>query len=360
MGFSLMIYGANGYTGKLITELAVQKGWQPIVAGRNKKEITALAAKYNLNYDVVDLQQTEKLNDAVLMADVVLHCAGPFEDTAKPMLEACIKSGTHYVDITGEIGVFEMIAALDDKISSAGIMALPGAGFDVVPTDCLAAYLSSLMPDATHLQLGFMSVGGGVSKGTATTMLRNLGKGGAVRSNGKIINVPDAFKTKKIIFNRRPINCVTIPWGDVSTAYHSTSIPNIEVYFAVEKNVLSILQAKGFIKWLINRSFVKKLIQNSVINNISGPSAKERKKGKSLIWGEVSNENGATATAMLTTPESYSLTAMTALAVVEKIKNGNLKVGFQTPSMAYGADFILSIEGTSRKDLGLKRDIQIK
>jgi len=356
---NLMIYGANGYTGKLITELAVIRGMKPIVAGRNKVEIPELAAKFGLPYMIVDLDNKEALGDAALMADVVLHCAGPFVNTAKPMLEACMKFGTHYLDITGEIPVFEMIAAKNEAIKQAKIMAMPGVGFDVVPTDCLAAYLKKQLPSATHLTLAFAGLGGGISHGTASTLLLNIGKGGAVRLDGKITPVPDAFKVKFIDFGGKTIQTMTIPWGDVSTAFYSTGIPNIEVYTGVSNMILRGTQLLQSMKWLLQRKMVKRFLQARIDNLSEGPSAQQRAKGRSLVWGQVTDEKGNSVTARLKTPEGYTLTALTAMNIVEKVLKGNAPIGFQTPSLAYGPDLILEIKGAIREDVAIHKNIRV-
>lgn len=356
----VMIYGANGYTGRIITQMAVQQGMRPLLCGRNTLEISSLASQYNLPYLIADLNDADALNDAVLMADVVIHCAGPFSHTAEPMLAACCKNRTHYIDITGEMEVFERIAAMDLNLKTAGIMALPGAGFDVVPTDCLAAYLHQQLPTATHLTLAFAGLGGGFSHGTATTMWQNIERGGAIRLNGRITPVPHAYKTRKIVFDRKPLNAVTIPWGDVSTAYHSTSIPNIEVYMAATDTMISALRWATKMNWLTKRKFIKNIVQKSLIDRMDGPSDKMRDKGKTWVWGQVTDARGNTATARLLTPDGYTLTAQTALASAQRMLKGGVKLGFQTPSRAFGSDFITTIAGVQRYDMGLKRDIYVK
>ncbi|MGV3657539.1 MAG: saccharopine dehydrogenase family protein, partial [Chitinophagaceae bacterium] len=189
-----LLYGANGYTGRLIAELAAHYGLQPVLAGRNRQAIEALAAQQHLPCRIVDLQNADDLKEALKDVAVVLHAAGPFKYTAWPMLEACLQTGTHYIDITGEIEVFEIAKKYDSAAQQAGIMILPGAGFDVVPTDCLALYLHNLMPDAMHLKLAFASTNGGVSHGTALTMLEGLAEGGAVRERGRIVKKPLGHK----------------------------------------------------------------------------------------------------------------------------------------------------------------------
>lgn len=343
-----LLYGATGYTGQLIAEYAASFGLQPILAGRSADKIKAMAEQLNLEYRVFDLSDTEALDAALRETPVVLHAAGPFMHTARPMLEACLRTGTHYLDITGEISVFEMASRLDAKAKAAGIMILPGAGFDVVPTDCLAVYLKSRMPDATHLQLAFAGLGGGVSHGTATTMAENLGEGGAVRKDGKIVRVPTGHKSMIVPFKAKPLFVMSIPWGDVSTAYHSTGIPNIETYMAFSPSAYRWVKLQRWFNWLLRTNLVKNFVKNRIRQRPAGPSPERRAKAKSYIWGRATNAAGTTLEAQLVTPEGYTLTALTSLLIAKKVLAGNAPVGFQTPAKAYGADLILEVEGTER------------
>jgi short subunit dehydrogenase-like uncharacterized protein len=356
-GYPFMIYGANGYTGRIITQLAVERGMKPLLCGRNEAAIAALATQYKLPYEIADLNDKAALDDAVLSVDAVLHCAGPFSQTARQMLESCMRNKTHYLDITGEIAVFEMVAGLGESIKQSGIMALPGIGFDVVPTDCLAAYLHQKLPTATQLTLAFAGLGGGVSHGTASTMLENIDKGSAVRIDGSIKTIPSASKSRLITFDKKPLQTVSIGWGDVSTAYYSTGIPNIEVYMAVNDFMLRGMEYANM--WVFRQKWIKRLIQKGLDTFLVGPSTQQRQKAKSIVWGEVRDLQGNSAIARLITPEGYTLTALTALAAIEKVLKGNAPIGFQTPSKAYGANFILEIKDTKRQDLGTKRDIEI-
>ena len=226
MGTGLLIYGANGYTGELITRFAAERGLKPVLAGRNEPAVSALAEKHRLEHRIFSLDDREKLDTALQEVDMVLHCAGPFSITSKPMVEACLRNRKHYTDITGEISVFEACAALDKRGQEAGIMIMPGVGFDVVPSDCLALHLKNRLPTATHLTLAFHGTAR-LSHGTQATMTMNVGRGGAIRKDGKIMPVPAAWKTREIDFGEATKTGVTIPWGDVATAFYSTGIPNI-------------------------------------------------------------------------------------------------------------------------------------
>jgi short subunit dehydrogenase-like uncharacterized protein len=342
-----LIYGANGYTGELITRYAVERGMKPILAGRNAIAVEALAKKHHLDYRVFALDEAYRIDGALQNVDAVLHCAGPFSLTAKPVVEACLRNKKHYTDITGEIAVFESMARLDKRAQDAGIMIMPGVGFDVVPTDCLARHLKDRLPTATHLTLAFYG-GGRISHGTQAPMTMNIGHGGAIRKDGKITRIPAAWKTREIDYGEFIRKSVTIPWGDVATAWYSTGIPNIEVYTVVPEKQLKLLKLSRYLGWLL----ATRPVQERLLKQIppGGPSDEERAHGKTLLWGDASDANGNRVEARIRCPEGYTTTALASLTIMQKVLNGNFKSGFQTPAKAYGADLILEIESVTRHD----------
>lgn len=348
---TFLLYGANGYTGNLIARFAKDFGLTPILAGRTESKIKPLAEELGYEYRIFNLDDTSATEAALADIEVVLHAAGPFMFTAEPMIQACLKTKTHYLDITGEYQIFEAGAAKNDLAKKAGIMLMSGVGFDVVPTDCMAAYLKQEMPNATHLRLAFGMSGGGVSHGTALTMSENLGQPSKVRKNGKLVNVPMGHKTMKVPFARKPLFCMTIPWGDISTAYWTTEIPNIETYTAVPPSQYKFVKYGKYFNWLLRTSFVKKIVQKRINDAPAGPSDKSRSKAFSQVWGEVTDAAGNKKSANLVCKEGYTLTAEAALLITKKVLQGEVKSGYQTPAGLYGADLILEIEGSERTDL---------
>ncbi len=346
-----LLYGANGYTGQLIAENAAAHGLEPVLAGRSEAKIRPLAEQLNLAYKIFDLEQTDLLDAALREVPVVLHAAGPFRRTARPMIEACLRTQTHYLDITGEIPVFEMAASYDKKAKAAGILLMPGVGFDVVPTDCLALFLKKQLPDATHLRLAFTS-GGGFSRGTAKTMAEGLGEGGAARVNGKIINVPLGHKTMWVPFTgEKKRFAMTIPWGDVATAYYTTGIKNIETYTAVKPATHRMLRWQKLYNWFLRLPFVKAYTKKQIDKRPPGPDDEQLRVGKSYIWGEVRNDKGETKSARLITPNGYQLTMLTALTSVKEILITDyqlVKTGFQTPAGMFSEEFIMQFESVER------------
>src|SRR4051812_48469930 len=207
---TFLIYGANGYTGELIAREAVRRGQKPVIAGRSADKLAPLAKELCLEFRAFALDKPQL--DGV---EAVLHCAGPFVHTSAPMVRACLDAGVHYLDITGEIAVFEAIMSMNDAAARAGVTLIPGVGFDVVPTDCLAAMLAARLPGATELELAFYSPGAELSRGTLKTMIESIDEGGAVRRDGKIVRVPPAYEAREIPFAAGPRMAMTIPWGDV-------------------------------------------------------------------------------------------------------------------------------------------------
>ncbi|MET1013303.1 MAG: saccharopine dehydrogenase NADP-binding domain-containing protein, partial [Paenisporosarcina sp.] len=267
-----MIYGANGYTGNLMAEMAVERGLTPILAGRNREEIQALAGKLKLEYRVFPLDKFEQLIAGLSGVQLVLHCAGPFSKTSSLMIEGCLHQGTHYLDITGEINVFEYVhsSEIAERAKKANIILCSGVGFDVIPTDCVALKVKKLLPTATHLSLGFDS-DSGISPGTLKTMIQGLASGSAERRDGIITEFPLGTKQRVIDFGRGSKTAIAIPWGDVSTAYYSTGIPNINTWIPMPTYKIKTSRVLNRIKPVIASSFILRFLNKWIDSKVSGP-----------------------------------------------------------------------------------------
>jgi len=343
----ILVYGAYGYTGDLVVRLAKVEEHDVIVAGRRKEATETLANELGFEARVFDLEDT-----AAHLADVavVIHCAGPFSRTATSMVKACLATKTHYTDVTGEVGVFESLMRRDAEAKTAGVMLMPGCGFDVVPSDCLSAHLANRIKDPTHLTLAFYG-GASRSHGTATTMVENLAKGCAIRRDGKLVPIRAGSLNRTIDLGHGPITTSAIPWGDLSTAFRSTGIPNITVFTGVKRLPRFAMKVIGFMPWLVGNGPVQRLLKKKIDKMPAGPTAEMRARAKTYLWGEVTNAAGERAETRLTTPEGYSLTAATALDIAVRVTRGEGQPGFQTPSAVFGPDFILSFAGTERVDV---------
>ena len=347
----LLIYGSYGFTGNLIARLAAQRGLRPILAGRDPERLARQAVELGLEHVAFSLDDRAATELALQNAAVVLHCAGPFVHTSQPMADACLRTGVHYLDITGEISVFEALAARAVEAKAAGVMLLPGVGFDVVPSDCLAAHLKRRLPSANRLILGIKGVGGRSSHGTLNSAVESLPLGGKARRDGKLVDVPMGSLTRQIDFGRGPRPAVAVPWGDVSTAWRSTGIPNIEVYFAWPASMRWGMVATRYLRPLLATDAARGALKRLIAMQPSGPSDKEQDDAFTLLYGEVLDDAGGRRVSRLRTPEPYRLTAETALASAMNVLAGCVTPGFQTPSSVFGPDFIMEFAGVEREDI---------
>ena len=344
---TIAVYGSYGYTGQLVVEACKARNLKIILSGRNAESLKKQSEATGYPFEAVDTNDRTELTALLSKATVVIHCAGPFRHTAKAMADACLETKTHYTDITGEYEVFEMLAGYDQKGKSAGITIMPGTGFDVVPSDCLALHLKNRLPSATHLQLAFTALGGGLSRGTKKSMAEGLGEGGRIRKDGKLTRIELGDKTLTVDFGAFQTPTLCIPWGDISTAWRSTGIPNIEVYTGANESMIKNARRSRYLNWLLRLKWVKKLALNRIDKQKPGPSEEKREKGRSYLWGKAWDATGNRVESRLETVSGYKLTALTAVLIAEKILNGNFKTGYQTPAMAYGEGLILEIPQTT-------------
>ena len=349
---SLLIYGSYGYTGRLIAREAIARGGSPVVAGRDGRAVARQADELGVEGRTFELD--DDVGAHLRHFDTVLNCAGPFVDTVDPLVEACLETETDYLDITGEFQVFERLRQRSELARKAGITLLPGVGFDVVPSDCLAAFLHEQVPSATELSLGIKATGP-LSRGTARTLVEHLGGDGVVRRNGRLIKVPSAFRTREIDFGTGPEHAVTIPWGDVVTAQHSTGIDSVMVYAAAPPWATRAMRVTDSLGWLLERGPVERGLKRLIDSRVDGPDERTLASGSATVWGEVLDEStGRRARARLQTPNPYALTADAAVSAAERVLEGRdgrgrIPTGFQTPSSAFGDEFVLGLEGTHRE-----------
>ena len=343
---TFLIYGATGYTGRLCAGHAVERGLHPVLAGRNADALRSLAEGLGLEWRVFGLNPDPAQLGGV---EAVLHAAGPFSATAAPMASACIEAGVHYCDITGEIDVFEALAGWDARAQRRGVMLLPGAGFDVVPSDCLSAHVAARLPGAVKLRL---SIGGlsKASRGTMKTMLEGIGTGVRVRRGGRIIQ-GDPLLRQTADFGAGARPTIGVPWGDVSTAWHSTGIPDVEVFFEATRQTEVAAALPVTIRRLMSQGPVLRCLQGRIDRHLPpGPSAEDRASGRAAVLAEAWDKSGQHVSSLLATPEPYYLTARTAVEVARLAAEGSAVSGYQTPSTAYGADFIMRFDGVQRTD----------
>jgi short subunit dehydrogenase-like uncharacterized protein len=335
----LVVYGAYGYTGALVARRAVERGLSPILAGRDSERVVRVARELGCEWRAFPLSDADALRRGIRGAGVVIHCAGPFSRTAVPMAEACIDERAHYLDVTGEIPVFEALLARGPAAAGAGVMLLPGAGFDVVPTDCLALHLARRVPGARRITL---ALGGmdRVSRGTARTMLE--GAGSLPRGRGQ---------TRTFDLGWGPVEAVRLPWADVFTAPRSTGVADVRTYLVASLAFRAVARAAPYLAPVLSSPRVRELAAAALARGAEGPSAAQRGARRSVVYGEAEGPDGARAAALQRHPEPYTLTAHAAVEIAARALAGAAPPGWQTPASAYGPDLVLALPGVTRDDL---------
>ena len=340
-----MIYGANGYTGQLLARAAAQRGLRPILAARNRQTISALANELNLPFRCFDLNRPQQICEGLQDIQVVLHCAGPFSATSGPMIDACLAAGCHYLDITGEIDVFVAAQQRQADAEQAGIVLCPGVGFDVIPTDCIAARLKLALHDADRLALGF-DTHSSLSPGTARTSVEGLKYGGRVRKDDRIQTVPLAYQSREIDFGNGTKHAVTIPWGDIATAWFTTGIDDIEVFIPMAPSAAARLRRLDRFRALLGLAPVQALLKYLVGRRIQGPDHQQREAARCYVWGEAQNRAGKKVVARIKTANAYDVTVEGALYAVGFLLEDQPAPGYYTPSRLLGPECIENLPGS--------------
>jgi short subunit dehydrogenase-like uncharacterized protein len=351
-----MIYGAYGYTGQLIAAEAVRRGHRPLLAGRSAQKLEPMAKRLGLPFKALSLTDSAELQRALAGLRAVLHVAGPFVQTSEPMLTACLAAGVSYLDLTGELSVFEATFAHDEAAKRAGILLMSGAAFDIVPSDCLARHVTDRVPDAVELEIAF-SAALTPSAGTAKSAFGVMLEGGFVRRDGRLIPSPVGSFTRRVRFPAGEQTVASIPLGDLVAAYRAARIPNITGYIAVPNwfarefrpgrtlGVAASSQARKFLAL----GPVKAATLQAIALLARGPDEAARRRTGSYFWARAASANGRSAEAWLDTVEPYRFTEIAAVRCVERALRDQ-PIGALSPAMAFGADFVLEIDGTTRRE----------
>jgi short subunit dehydrogenase-like uncharacterized protein len=345
----LSIYGATGYTGRLLAESAVRAGLRPILAGRSEAVLATLARSLDLPHRVAPLDDADRLDALLSGIHVVLNAAGPFSATAAPMADACLRAGVHYLDVAAEVPVLAALAERHAAARARGVMVMPAVGFEVVASDCLAAHVADRLRNARRLSIGISGLGL-ASRGSLRTMVEQAGAVHA-RRDGQLVRITPGTLRRAFDYGDGPRDSVHVSWGDVVSAYYTTGIPDITVYFESTPALRSMLTASRWFGGALGAAPWQAWLKAHAQLVPEGPTAAERASARAVIVAEAEDDVGRTVRARLTTPEAYGFTAESGIAVARRVLAGDVEPGLQTPARVWGADFVLALPGVQREDL---------
>jgi short subunit dehydrogenase-like uncharacterized protein len=320
-----MLYGAAGHTGTLIAQHARQRGHTPVLAGRNAPTIAALAERLDLSHRAFSLDDPSALRAALADIELVLNAAGPFVHTAAPLAEACLNAGVHYLDISNELQVFRALYGLHQRAEAADVAIIPGVGFGVIATNCLARSVSDAVGGPTRVEVATRMASAQPGPGAAATMRENLPYGGWVRQGGRLQPLQLGSGIATIMFPDGRHKAIPVPTGDLEAAFHATGAQDVIAYsVTVDPDTATPLPPQD-------------------------PGGR-RQTLRSYGWARATGADGATAEAWLQTGDSYLFTAAACTRAVEEALAGTAR-GALSPAVAFGADFPFTIEGTTRTDV---------
>jgi short subunit dehydrogenase-like uncharacterized protein len=342
-----LIYGATGYTGRLLARMARERGLRPVLSARNESRLAELAAELGLEYRVAHLESG--LDGALRDMRAVIHAAGPFVTTWRPMVEACLRAGCHYLDLSGEWVAIEGVRQYGGEARRRGVMLMPATGFDVVPSDCLALHVARRLPGARRLILGISGLEL-ISRGSVRTLVEFAGQDIRVRREGELVGIAPGSLQRELDFGAGPRACFALSWADLSTAYYTTGIPDIEVYYEANPLLRMNLVANRWLGGLLGTPAGRTWLELFARNLPEGPADTERLGRHGHVVAEVEDGAGRRVRSRLQTPEAYAFTCVTSLAITERVLAGDLEPGFQTPARVYGPDFVLTLPGVTRED----------
>jgi short subunit dehydrogenase-like uncharacterized protein len=346
---SILIYGATGYTGGLLARAARQIGIPVALCGRDAKKIEKIASKLGAPFHVAGVQDSDALDRALSGARVVLNAAGPFATTAPSLIQACLRAGVHYLDVTGEVSVIDAATRVDGAAKQRNIMVMPAVGFDVVPSDCLAAHLAGRVDAPARLSIGIAGLEL-LTRGSARTIINQLAEPTWVRRGGRLNQVPAGSLEHSFDYGRGMCKSIGVSWGDVASAYFTTGVPDISVYFEATPAVRVHHALLGLYGWTVPMTPWRQWLSTISEWLPDGPSEAERARHGAVIVAEMEDATGAVTRARMRTPEAYTMTVATAIAIARRVAAGDFEPGFQTPGRVYGPDFPLSLPDVARED----------
>ena len=337
-----LLYGATGYTGRLVARRLADARVDVVLAGRDPERVRDVAEPLGLAWTAFGLSDAEAAARALAGVDVVLHAAGPFEKTAAPMVAACLKAHTHYLDLGGEWPVFVDLIACDQAAREAQVMIMPGVGLTIVATDCLMALAKAAQPDAVKLRLG-VSRPQVVTRGTVASAANLLSPDVVIRRGGRLVSVPAGSLAHAFDFGDGLREATAFSWADVATGQITTGVGDIEVYSELNWPQRLSYRASGMAMALTGARPWRAVSGALAAAWPEGPAEDSRRQAEFVMVCEAVDPWRRVSRVRMRTKDGYTVSELTAAAAVERVLAGDASPGFQTPARVFGADFILGL-----------------
>jgi menaquinone-9 beta-reductase len=350
-----MIYGATGYTGTLIARESVELECEVVLGARDPERLATVARSLALPFRAFSLDDSSAIDAALDDIDIVLNAAGPFVATSEALIASCLTTRTHYLDVAGELTVFLAAHRHDAASRERGIMIMPGAGFLIVASDCLAADIATVAPGAKYLRLG-LTQSTMFSRSSLKTLFGEARDRVVITQAKNLTQIRVGRLERQFDYGEGPRTSLAVTLADVFTAHLTTGIQNIEGYVEASPGVRTGMAfAMGF-GAALGATQLRKVVDFGLSAWPERPLAVARGAAKQVVVAEAEDNWRRTRRLRITTDDGYSFTARAAKAILQRAICGDLATGFQTPGKLYGPSLALSIPGTCREDLDVHRD----
>lgn len=321
-----MIYGAAGYTGRLVAEHAAALGLELVLAGRpgSRLAIEEMADELRAETRFFSLDDGTDPAHHLAGTAVLLNAAGPFADSAEPLMSAAIRAKVHYLDFSAELDTYREAMALDTPAQAAGVMLMPGSGGSVAMLGTLASLAVSRTPNPRRIAIA-LEVAGGMSRGSVASASRSIVAETLRLADGHLVE-RSAVETRSFDFGEGPLSCFPATLPDLLTIRHATGVSDIKTYVHISEGAFP---------------------SSDTETNTSGPTAAEREANRYHASVEVEADNGSIVRMALDTVNGYTFTAIAAAEAARRVLAGDVRPGYRAPVEVFGGEFALTIGQTS-------------
>lgn len=327
---TLMIYGAAGYTGGMAAEHAASAGLDLILAGREKdrRTLEASASRLGAGVRLFSLDDPDTVVTSLEGISVLLNAAGPFMNTAEPLMSGAIPTGVHYLDFSAELDTYREALALDGRARAAGVMLLPGSGGSVAMLGSLAGHAVARVDHPRKVSIA-LHVAGAMSRGSATSASQNIVSETLHLIGGELVT-RSPEEVRDFDFGSGPQSSFPVTLPDLVTIHQATGVPDIETFVHVTAGALPTGDAEDM---------------------SAGPGIEERTASRYHAAVEVIDADGTMVRSVLDSVNGYTFTAMAAVEAARRVLGGEVRPGFQTPAGLFGNGFVETIADTRIIDL---------
>ncbi len=339
----IAVYGATGYTGKLVAAELQRRGLPTVLAGRSADKLRAVAAAVGLPADAVRVAGTDDpaaLRAAFAGCAVVISCAGPFTPCGEPVVEAAIAAGAHYIDTTGEQPFIRMVLDRHGPAAErAGVGLVPGMGFDYLPGDLLCALAAEGLGHLSEITIAYALAGFGATRGTTKSAFLMMGDAPLRQPLGYRFSFPAPLGLR-LMANYPSGELVTVPRHvdvDRVTAIitSSTFAPHPRLDFAVPVITPAIA--------LLLRTPIRGVLDRAVDRLPEGPPEEDRRAAAYTLVAVARTADGTQRRLVLRGTDVYGITAVTTVHGASLMAGpGYARSGGLAPAQAYDARAFLA------------------